>query len=226
MSISGTKYSWASNMRPTSSMPETRPLKMASFASMPSFKASWAPSLDASSSYWFTAFLSFAISSALFSSVAMLRPPVFSDFIHHGPDIIRRHRGPDVATRPHRAHAVVHAFFYGLAHQVRRPRHQHVVGIVVPEDERLGAKLLAGFGNIVLLVDADRPGAALGHERDDVVRLSADMEHARHAQLGEDFFQIRQDQAFEHPRGKHVGRGAHLAHRDVVGASLFIFLGH
>src|SRR5512147_3142383 len=127
MRSSGTKYSWASNMRPTSTMPDTSPLNMASFASMPTPRTSLAVSLAVSSSYCITAFRSFSNSSFFFSSVTIGLPPVISDFIHHRLEIIGRHRGPDVAPGPDRAHAVIEAFFDRLTDQVGRSRDEHIV---------------------------------------------------------------------------------------------------
>src|SRR5574337_454988 len=226
MSSSGTKYSWASNIRPTSTMPLTRPLKMASLASMPVLSASFAASLAVSSSYWITAFRNFSSSSFFFSSVAIGLPPVISDFIHHRLEIIGRHRGPDVAPGPDRAYAVVHALLYRLPDELRISRDQHVVRVVVAEHKTFRPDLLARLGHVVLLIHADRPGAAFDHERDDIVRLAADVQHARHRQLLEDPFQIRQDQGLEHPRREHIGSGAHLADRDIVHAGLFVCAGN
>src|SRR5512139_423976 len=138
MSSSGTKYSCASNIFPTSTMPETRPLKMASLASMPTASASFAASLAVSSSYLMTAFRSFSKSSFFFSSVAIGSPPVIFHGLHHRLEVVDRHCGPDVAARPDRAHAVIQALLDRRADQVRRAGDEHVVGVVVPEHQRLG----------------------------------------------------------------------------------------
>src|SRR5512143_3304604 len=178
MSSSGTKYSCASNMRPTSTMPETRPLKIASLASIPSLSTSFAPSFAPSSSYWITDVRSLFSSSFFFSSVAIGLPPVIIHGFHHRLEVVGRHRGPDVAPGPDRGDSIVEAFLDRRADQVRRSGHEHVVGIVVPEDEGLGAQFFPRLGHVVLLVHADRLCSAFGHEGDDIVRLAADVDAA------------------------------------------------